>query len=310
MIYHVFANRQNIGDWLAARAIQSQLAPRPVREMLIDEPFVEDSMRQLRQATEGDLVVIGGGGLLLDYFMPFWSEFDEISRRVPFVIWGVGFCDSKEQITRPPYDLMNRIIRRSRLCVLRDELTRSALPDLDLPEPVICPSVLLLDEPTKKHGSIVHSVHYGLTGHERYERMVEIVRSFAKRTGREYLELTNEIEPDDLPALDREIGFYRRSDLVVSTRLHGCIIGLASGCKVLAVSGDRKIDAFMKQASLEQWVIELEHFERVPQRLERLHEQPAVATGFFGRARSAHRAIGRRVAQIADEVQCATGSRA
>ena len=34
MIYHVFANRMNIGDWMSARGIQQQLAPRPIRNLL------------------------------------------------------------------------------------------------------------------------------------------------------------------------------------------------------------------------------------------------------------------------------------
>ena len=41
MIHHVFANRSNIGDWLAARRIQHLLRPLTVKEHLCDEPFVE-----------------------------------------------------------------------------------------------------------------------------------------------------------------------------------------------------------------------------------------------------------------------------
>lgn len=310
MIFHVYANRQNIGDWLAARAIQSQLAPRPITDLLIDEPFVGDSIRQLREATENDLVVIGGGGLLLDYFMPFWTEFEEISRRVPFVVWGVGFCDGKEQSTRPPSDLMRAIISRGRLCSVRDGRTRDAFAGLGIPEPVICPSVLLLKAGASKDRSIVHSVHYGLTGPDRYERMVEMVRQFADRTGREYIELNNEIEPDDEAALTRELGYYSRAELVVSTRLHGCIMGLASGCRVLAVSGDYKIDEFMKQVSLEAWLYELEKVDRVSKALVNLERQPARSSGVLDQARAANRAIGGRVAAIADEVHSIAGSRA
>ena len=71
MIYHVYANQKNIGDWLSARGIQSMLEPHPVRELLCDEPFVPKTIEILGQAGPDDLVVIGGGGLFMDYFAPF-----------------------------------------------------------------------------------------------------------------------------------------------------------------------------------------------------------------------------------------------
>lgn len=309
MIYHVYANRQNIGDWLAARAIQSQLAPRAVKELLIDEPFVDASMQVLAGATEEDLVVIGGGGLLHEYFMPFWSGFESISRKTRFVVWGVGFCDSKEEDTRPSQPLLAGILRRSSLTVLRDERSRAAFADLDLPAPVICPSTLLLEPPEQKTRSLVHSVHYGLMGHERYEGMCDLARSFARRTGRSYVELNNEIKPDDLAALKREIGLYSTADLVISTRLHGCIIGLATGCRVLAVSADRKIDEFMKLAGLENWVLELHDMQRVVELAERLEHQPPPRGGFFEEARAANLEIGLKVSRIADECGAVVESR-
>ena len=120
MIYHVYANRQNIGDWLAARAIQAQLAPRPIRQLLIDDYFVNETIAPLERADDHDLVVVGGGGLLLDYFLPFWERFEPISKRVPFVIWGTGYCDFKNYDGRPRRDVLKSIFARSRLCVLRE----------------------------------------------------------------------------------------------------------------------------------------------------------------------------------------------
>jgi hypothetical protein len=51
MIYHVFANRSNAGDWLSARGIQSLLAPLEVTEYLCDEPFIEEAIAALAAAT-------------------------------------------------------------------------------------------------------------------------------------------------------------------------------------------------------------------------------------------------------------------
>src|SRR5688500_18355984 len=98
MIHHVYANRSNIGDWLSALGIQSLLGSRPVIEHLCDEPFVAETLAALSACTADDLIVIGGGGLFMDYFTPFWEGFRQIADKVPFCIWGTGYCDLKREI--------------------------------------------------------------------------------------------------------------------------------------------------------------------------------------------------------------------
>src|SRR5688500_17280559 len=110
MIYHVFANRSNIGDWLSARAIQTLIGDAPISEYLCDEPFIPTTLERLRHAEPQDLIVIGGGGLFMDYFEEFWIGFRIIAERVPFVIWGVGCCDMKRQNSRLPMPLLEEIV--------------------------------------------------------------------------------------------------------------------------------------------------------------------------------------------------------
>lgn len=302
MIYHVYANRQNIGDWLAARAIQAQLSPRPIKQLLIDDYFVAETVATLEAAGEHDLVVIGGGGLLLDYFLPFWEKFEPISKRVPFVVWGAGYCDFKTYNGRPPREFLKSIFARSRLCVLRDELTRSDFPELDLPPATLCPSLMLIEHNPGPKDSVVHGVHYGVTGEELYQRMVQLVNTFADEQKCKYIELNNEIKADDEAALQRQLAFYARARYVVSTRLHGCIIGLASGAKVLAVSGDRKVESFMERVGLQDWVCDLAHLDRLPAMMTALDSQADVAFDAIRKSHSENDEIGRRVRQIADEV--------
>src|ERR1051326_8913007 len=82
MIHHVFANKSNAGDWLAARAMQSLLRGVPIREHFCDEPFVEQTLHALGAVRDNDLVLIGAGGLLMDYFMPFWEGFRALAPRL------------------------------------------------------------------------------------------------------------------------------------------------------------------------------------------------------------------------------------
>ena len=83
MIHHVYANQSNVGDWLSAQGIQSLLDPLQVKEHFCDAPFVPDTLKHLAKATERDFILIGGGGLFMDYFAPFWEGFREVATRAP-----------------------------------------------------------------------------------------------------------------------------------------------------------------------------------------------------------------------------------
>jgi polysaccharide pyruvyl transferase WcaK-like protein len=299
MIYHVYANRSNIGDWLSARGIQSQLGGAPVTELLCDDYFTEASLAALRGATAGDAVIIGGGGLFMDYFRPFWEGFEPISSRVPFVIWGTGLCDAKDRQTRPPEELLRRVVRRSRLCVVRDRLTVDALKDCGAEGPIVCPCLLALRRAETPGGAILHAVHYEMTGPEGYDALCALVRDHAASTGREYLETNNEIRADSEQSLAGQLQMYVRAAQVVSTRLHGCIIGLSVGRRVLALAGDRKVESFMTQVGLGDWICEPRDYATIRTKLATLQDQPSVEP-VFERARHAQVEIGRRVRAIID----------
>src|SRR5258706_5103586 len=79
--------------------------------------------------------------------------------------------------------------------------------------------------------------------------------------------------PGDERALADTVDQYAAADLVVSSRLHGCIMGLAMGCKVLAVSFDRKVNAFMEAAGLKEWVCEPTDLPSLDERLAALPGQ-------------------------------------
>ena len=306
MIYHVFANKTNIGDWLSARAIQSLLGVEGLTELFCDEPRVGDTIERLGHATARDLVIIGGGGLFMDYFAPFWEGFREISHRVPFCIWGVGFCDLKREHSRVATHLLEDIISRSRLTIVRDELTHQYLSACALPPSVGCPTFSLLEEAPQSFG-LLHVDAFDNVGEANFERMEEVGRAFAARTGRSYRRINNEILPGKESELARTLETYARADLILSGRLHGCIIGLALGRKVLVVSGDRKIESFMHSAGLADWVLDLDKIGELPQALDRLPTQPAP-TRFLSEVRRQNRGIATQVLDIYRSVTVPGGS--
>ncbi len=273
MIYHIYANRSNIGDWLSAKGIQKLLAPLEITECLCDEPFIPETIKTLSAATEKDLIVIGGGGLLMDYFIPFWEAFKPFAERIPFCIWGVGYCDLKNENSLPPVQLVTDIINKSRLCVVRDEITRAHLPGCNLPAPVPCPSINVIDLLAEKGLDLLHVANYTTAGAETYESMCEEAKKYCEASGIIYRETNNRITDDSLKELDNVLSLYKRSGIILSSALHGCIIGVAMGLKVIAVSGDRKIEGFMEAVGLGAWVLDTTEVHRIPELLKKEYSE-------------------------------------
>jgi polysaccharide pyruvyl transferase WcaK-like protein len=273
MIYHVFANRSNIGDWLSAKGIQKLLAPADITECLCDVPYIGETMAVLSKATERDLIVIGGGGLLMDYFVPFWEAFLEVAQRVPFCIWGVGYCDLKLEASLPAGGLIEDIVSQSRLCYVRDELSRSHLPHCRLPEPVPCPSINLIEPAGHSGSDLLHVVNYSTVGAESYDRMCLAAQQFVGDRGIHYRETNNRVKKNGVEEMNRVLAHYASSDIILSSALHGCIIGVAMGKKVVAVSGDRKIEAFMAAVGLEDWVLDIAEVPSLRRRLDEIGSQ-------------------------------------
>lgn len=295
-IHHVFANRSNVGDWLSARGIQQLLREAhpdlAIREHLVDEPFVAGTVAALSAAHPDDLIVIGGGGLFMDYFEPFWVAFEPLSLRRPFAIWGVGLVDLKAEQSLPSRDLVAAIVSRARLAVVRDELTRRFV-DLPLPPAVPCPSLAAVPVASAGRG-LLHVNNYTTVGAPVYDAMRRTGRRWATATDRVYRETNNRIEPGREDQLGEILRRYALSDIVVSSALHGCVIAVAMGRPVVAVSGDRKIEAFMEAADLSEWVVDTTEAARIAAMLGRIDEQP-FATAFVEQAVQANRDVARRM---------------
>ncbi len=297
MIHHVFANKSNIGDWLSARGIQHMLRPNVVIEHLCDEVFVPQTLAELSRLGPDDLVVIGGGGLFMDYFAPFWRGLLTMSDRLRYCIWGVGLCDLKAEPSRPPLDLIQSAVRRSELCFVRDELTRAYLADKTIPAPVACPSLAEIDRSPPGWG-VLHVDNYTTVGAPAFDAMDTTCRDFASRTARPYRRTNNRLQPGRATDLAMSLELYLNSDLIVSSALHGCIIAVAMERPVLAVSGDRKIEGFMEAAGLGDWVVDHADLEQILPKLQSLSRQPS-ARPFVESAVARNREIALKIVELA-----------
>ena len=304
MIHHVFANKSNIGDWLSAQGIQSLLGKYVRQEYVLehfcDEPFVPATLEALSQADVNDLVIIGGGGLFMDYFTPFWEGFLPISGRVPFCLWGVGYCDAKRRDSRPPSGLLETLVRRAQFCSVRDDLSRQYLAACSLSAAVTYPSVCVLESATEYGHGLLYVDAYDNMGEHSYQQTVALLQEFAVLSGRRYRQVNNRIQAGSNMELERMLDAYRQSDLVVSSRLHGCIIALALGKKVLAISGDRKVESFMARAGLGQWVVDAANVQAIPEHLNGIEQQGSVQE-FIDTSRQENALLGRKVEHLLTE---------
>jgi hypothetical protein len=213
------------------------------------------------------------------------------------VLWSPGCCDLKTEKTLPSKALLEDLVSKSRLCVVRDELTRNFLHNCDLPEPVACPSINYI-EPFPQHGDgILHVSNYTTVGEKAYLEMRSVAEAFAEKNSIFFRETNNRVERDSEKAMDHVLLHYQKSGLVLSSALHGCIIAVSMGLKVLAVSGDRKIEGFMSAVGLADWVLDCVETEKLMQRLSELSEQ-ASSMGAIQEIQRKNRAVAQQIIEL------------
>jgi hypothetical protein len=194
--------------------------------------------------------------------------------------------------------LLAEVAERALVCVVRDELTRDLVPTVDLPDPVPCPSVVAVAGRRRRGNDLLHPNNYDNVGEAWYERVGALLREEAEARGVRYRETSNRIEPGRVDELEANLGLYEASELVVASALHGCILGLALGCRVLALSGDHKIESFMAAAGLSEWVLDLEDGDQLAPRFAALPEQPEVSD-FIAGAVAANAEVAEQVRALA-----------
>lgn len=299
MIFHVSANESNVGDWLSAVGIRRLMDNLPAERLYCDAYFLADTLERLGRAEAGDVLIIGGGGLFQDYFMPFWRGVAPLlDRGVRFCLWGIGIAGGG--LKGDSAGLVRRMAGRSAVCAVRDELTRDSL---ELPSNTTvtpCPAIMgarLLLTPRARQKRIVHAVHPDIVSDADSEKARQCAKAHAASTAREYRETDNRVSQGNGDELRSCVALYAGADQVISSRLHGCIIGLALGCHVLALSSDMKVRAFMESAGLGDWICPTDDAEAIGRKLATLDSQ-AATTALLERAESGNRRIAQAVLKI------------
>jgi len=284
----MYANDMNVGDYLSARGIIDILGA--VDLSVAFERHRPLARRVLGSLGPGDLVIVGGGGLMKSTFDPFWQFFAAMAseRGFSYVLWGVGYCDVKGEETRGEPALLRNIMDRAILAGLRDPMSLEPFDDLAQCELVACPSIALVQAinppPGKARDIVLRVDHPDLLAKlvqprdsAPLERLNHVVHAVGGELGLPVMVTDNllagsqrwvpdrlapRVSPTRLARRTTErramdlVAQYQRASLVVTTRLHGAILGAAAGARIVALSADRKIDEFFGLLGLEQWVAE------------------------------------------------------
>jgi len=194
--------------------------------------------------------------------------------------------------------VVRQVVDRAAVCSVRDDVTSEAL---GLRGSAPCPSLLAAWRPLHPGRGLLHVVNHSTVGAEEYEAMRSAGQAFARRTGRVYRETSNRItHHGSEPHLAALLSLYTGSDFVLSSALHGCLLAIAMGRSVLAVSGDWKIESAMAAAGLADHVLAQEAVGDVEQRLVQLDRLPPRHTeAFLDHARAANQAVAAQVRRVA-----------
>ena len=246
---YVYANRHNIGDRLSAEGIKLAVGVEGP-ECIIEGEQIRSLFGSCRDRPFR--LVIGGGGLIKDTFAPFWESL--LSSKFRYVIMGIGMCDIKSQNSLFAYELLSNMIERAEFVWVRDTLTSSLIEDRCgiRTNTILCPSVYYINEqyrrkmekPKKRDRPSVLYVHHKKlvkTAWKEDSLIQDMVRRVCRMNKFSYAETDNLCKNPDAV-----LHQYEEADIVISTRLHGCILSYALEKPFIAVSADHKIDSFVQ----------------------------------------------------------------
>jgi len=249
-IFHVYANRINMGDLLSALAIK-KLSKVDYHDILWTNGQYRKTIRIIQNLNPEDSIVIGGGGLLKDTFLPLWELILNNYKGNKIILWGVGECINKNvENTGLPDNIISSIANIATKIFVRDFSTKDRFLRLGTVAEVIgCPSTSIARSWKKRSDKyLLHVIHPELLkGTLEYWR--KSVRKLANDLDLQYAEIDHIISTPLLTSKQKLFftrKYYENASLIVSSRLHGIILGSAQGVPVIPISNDFKIESYWK----------------------------------------------------------------
>ncbi len=260
-VVYLYAGRGNVGDYLSHLGVR-EVVRLPGLELFAGRPGSRELERTLtdpRFRERYRVLVIGGGGLFQGCFNDFWRTV--LASGLPYVVFGVGANKLGGQRSVTDASLLADIVRGAAYVQVRDTLTREAIMSSGVGEEIplgLCPATSYVYprywlEDRSSRATLLHVVHPSDLRMAQGDlgRIRENLRAQAQRLELSYME-----EDNMSPRLEAVLKRYAGARLVVSSRLHGCIISYAMGIPFVPLRCDEKIEAFLQTHYPSQTTVE------------------------------------------------------
>jgi hypothetical protein len=246
-VAYIYANKGNVGDYISYLGIRQLIGIEGIELFCspVWEKQLADYLTRIKQRNPNCVVVIGGGGLLQPVFADFWQLV--LASELPFVCLGIGInkMPGRGELSD---DLLMKITTQAQQIGVRDSYSRDHLATLS-DKPVylgICPSVNYVNRyfwnsKPNTRDVLLHMFHPSdlrLAGAD-LQTITQVLKNVAKILNLRYEEHSN------MSANHKKmLVIVSQARVVVSSRLHGCIMSFASGTPFLPLYCDEKIQAF------------------------------------------------------------------
>lgn len=286
-IFHFCANHVNIGDRISADGIFSLLHERHSNieyyRLFCDKEFVASCTQIVEQKyTNDDLIIVGGGGLLIQYFMPFWKWLARFrTGKCRYILWGLGVCenDRLKKLTDTDMEIFQTIFKYSIVTSVRDKLTHNLFNELGSIAKAGCPAHVMITKLEINNESIdshlLYVDHSDLTTKEELDHISSVLNLYGMNIGIQKTLFCNNLCHPKQPVSQYLKTYYENAKIIVTTRLHGAIIGLSLGKPVVAISKDTKLNSYFSDFGLDSYITD--NIDNLTEILEKTKTFPDIS---------------------------------
>jgi len=252
-IIYVYASRKNVGDYLSYRGIRTIFNIQGLECFASPEAISELQffIKILKKTRKKPILIIGGGGLFQEVFDPFWECI--LKKNILFIVFGIGMNKLTGYRKPTKSSLLKSIIRNASYIQVRDKMTQKHIKNLtDISVPIgICPSVNYIYPRywcNKLEGNkvLLHVIHpFDISVSSNSSNFLETVRLYLQKVADQYGLIYKE-ETNISLNTEKVLKKFYNARLVISSRLHGCIISYAMGVPFIPLACDDKIASFLE----------------------------------------------------------------
>jgi polysaccharide pyruvyl transferase WcaK-like protein len=248
-VVYIYANKRNVGDYISHKGVE-QIVGEDGPSTFCSSVYLkrmESTLDKYKKRNPNCLLVIGGGGLFQSTFNDFWEIV--LSKKMKYCVVGVGINKMSGR-KEMPTELLQQVIASSSYTIVRDKQSSDRLASSAKPDSFsmsLCPSVNYfnnefwnpnpLDNSVLLH--VVHPSDLRLAGADRIS-IANNLKKIAKALALQYVEHTN-MSSNHKKCLKN----IHNAKIVVSSRLHGCIMAYGMGVPFLPLYCDHKMKSFV-----------------------------------------------------------------